>query len=90
VIKAEDTVILFREPVSLFDSLRSLLRRLAFVSLTDIIQKDDGHEGVEKATWIFEGRLRYGRALVGTWRSASSTYADRGVRGIFSLRKRTQ
>ncbi|KAK7447042.1 hypothetical protein VKT23_014253 [Stygiomarasmius scandens] len=35
--------------------------------------------------WIFEGELRFGAALVGTWRSGEP--GDCGVRGIFSLRK---
>ncbi|KIK66239.1 hypothetical protein GYMLUDRAFT_93560 [Collybiopsis luxurians FD-317 M1] len=37
-------------------------------------------------TWIFEGNVRYGSAFVGTWRS--STVADNGIRGLFSLAKR--
>ncbi|KAJ7042949.1 hypothetical protein C8F04DRAFT_1029881 [Mycena alexandri] len=37
--------------------------------------------------WIFEGRLRYGRALVGTFRSSSDGLC--GVHGIFSMSKRT-
>ncbi|KAG5733422.1 hypothetical protein E4T56_gene6316, partial [Termitomyces sp. T112] len=37
-------------------------------------------------TWIFEGHLRYGVALVGQWRTSIST-ATYDLRGIFSLHK---
>ncbi|KAG6879777.1 hypothetical protein C0992_011822 [Termitomyces sp. T32_za158] len=37
-------------------------------------------------TWIFEGHLRYGVALVGQWRTSIPT-AIYDLRGIFSLRK---
>ncbi|KAJ7607342.1 hypothetical protein FB45DRAFT_1067902 [Roridomyces roridus] len=46
--------------------------------------KDDESELAE--AWIFEGRLCYGTALVGTFRS-SSDEAFSAVRGIFSMRK---
>ncbi|KAJ7153440.1 hypothetical protein C8R43DRAFT_445874 [Mycena crocata] len=40
-------------------------------------------------TWVFEGHLRYGTALVGTFRSSSSDDLC-GVQGIFSLRQRAE
>ncbi|KAJ7938459.1 hypothetical protein B0H13DRAFT_1943131 [Mycena leptocephala] len=47
--------------------------------------KNDESEMSE--TWIFEGRLRYGTAFVGTFRSSSD--GSCGVHGIFSMSKRT-
>ncbi|CAK5271089.1 unnamed protein product [Mycena citricolor] len=45
--------------------------------------KHDTNERSE--TWIFRGRVRYGTAFVGTFRSSDEAA---GVRGIFSLRKK--
>ncbi|KAJ7456991.1 hypothetical protein FB451DRAFT_599952 [Mycena latifolia] len=39
--------------------------------------------------WLFEGHLRYGTALVGTFRSSSSDELC-GIQGIFSMRKRAE
>ncbi|KAJ7756331.1 hypothetical protein B0H16DRAFT_1371645 [Mycena metata] len=47
--------------------------------------KNDDSEVSEK--WTFEGRLRYGTTLVGTFRSSSDGLC--GVHGIFSMSKRT-
>ncbi|KAJ6578803.1 hypothetical protein DFH09DRAFT_1148353 [Mycena vulgaris] len=47
--------------------------------------KNDESEMLE--TWVFEGHLRYGTALVGTFRSSSDDGLC-GVQGIFSMRKR--
>ncbi|KAJ7146192.1 hypothetical protein C8R44DRAFT_690502 [Mycena epipterygia] len=49
--------------------------------------KDDESETPE--TWVFEGHLRYGTALVGAFRSSSAD-GPCGVQGIFSLRKRAE
>ncbi|KAG6810522.1 hypothetical protein H0H92_011468 [Tricholoma furcatifolium] len=46
--------------------------------------KGDDREAL--GTWIFEGHLRYGVALVGQWRTSVSTETY-DLRGIFSLRK---
>ncbi|KAJ6494157.1 hypothetical protein DFH09DRAFT_1450851 [Mycena vulgaris] len=46
--------------------------------------KNDESEMLE--TWVFEGHLRYGTALVGTFRSSSDDGLC-GVQGIFSMRK---
>ncbi|KAJ7730268.1 hypothetical protein DFH07DRAFT_175583 [Mycena maculata] len=47
--------------------------------------KNDESEASE--TWLFEGHLRYGTALVGSFRSSSADDLC-GIQGIFSLRKR--
>lgn len=48
------------------------------------VQKDSSQGG---GVWIFEGKICYGSAFVGRWRSSGS----RGtVRGIFSMRKTTK
>ncbi|KAJ6554485.1 hypothetical protein B0H19DRAFT_1153739 [Mycena capillaripes] len=47
--------------------------------------KNDESESPE--TWIFEGRLHYGTAFVGTFRSSFDESC--GVHGIFSMSKRT-
>ncbi|KAF9458699.1 hypothetical protein BDZ94DRAFT_1270035 [Collybia nuda] len=44
---------------------------------------DDAHLGI----WIFEGRLRYGIALVGQLRSSMPTEDCDTIRGIFSLHR---
>ncbi|KAJ6625938.1 hypothetical protein B0H10DRAFT_1782218 [Mycena sp. CBHHK59/15] len=52
-----------------------------------VFKRQPKHDTSETAeTWVFEGHLRYGTVLIGTFRSAS---AD-GIQGIFSMRRRTE
>ncbi|KAJ8073010.1 hypothetical protein PM082_019878 [Marasmius tenuissimus] len=46
----------------------------------------DSEEGL--GTWVFEGHLRFGTALVGTWRSRSSGSDPYQLGGLFSLGKK--
>ncbi|KAJ7858682.1 hypothetical protein B0H14DRAFT_2748466 [Mycena olivaceomarginata] len=49
-------------------------------------RRPHGEFGEMSETWIFQGRLHYGTALVGTFRSSSGDSC--GVHGIFSMSKR--
>ncbi|KAJ7827895.1 hypothetical protein B0H14DRAFT_2813156 [Mycena olivaceomarginata] len=49
-------------------------------------RRPHGEFGEMSETWIFQGRLHYGSALVGTFRSSSGDSC--GVHGIFSMSKR--
>ncbi|KAJ7092490.1 hypothetical protein B0H15DRAFT_176044 [Mycena belliarum] len=52
-------------------------------------RQPDDDENPTPETWVFEGHLRYGTALVGTFRSSSSGNLC-GIQGIFSMRKRAE
>ncbi|KAJ7454952.1 hypothetical protein B0H11DRAFT_1740251 [Mycena galericulata] len=55
--------------------------------LVEFTRRPKNDESETSETWIFEGHLRYGTALVGTFRSSSVDDVC-GIRGIFSMRKR--
>ena len=56
---------------------------LSFNSFASQKSPEDHFLGI----WLFEGKLRFGKALVGTWRNHSSTGVSE-AKGIFSLAKK--